>query len=209
MVVYSVYGAGFLTKKKTKRRYIGYTGQFDGRVDWQKKKLPHFMSCCKPETIEYELLEVNVTSKPVALALEALHAARQIARNPSTTRGGLWTSPRRLSSKDMEEIQSVSRCKSLVKVGEPALAFPKGRLNQHLQDVAFEKPSVVGAVAEVVRGAVVTWRAGKRSGTAGSKCRSRQLKCGKLVAGSRKHVRLHRGRKPTLARRRENAKRPS
>ena len=64
MVLYSVYKATFLTKKyKTKRFYIGYTGNAEKRADKLKLGKTFWLSCMLPGSMEMEMLRTGVEGK--------------------------------------------------------------------------------------------------------------------------------------------------
>jgi hypothetical protein len=113
-----------------------------------------------------------------------------------------------LTKTDVEEIREVASCRSLVKVGAIAAARPGGRLAAHSADVRFHRAKSGDDAA--IRGAVVTWSPGARSGGSGSPgnvYRAQQVQAGKLSKSSSKHIRLRRGAAAVANRKRENAKR--
>ena len=84
---YLVYKASYWTKRGTFRTYFGYTRTLDLRRWWHEQKPPAWM---KPRGGDFDLavVERGLQTKEVALACEALHAARAIAANPRQARGG-------------------------------------------------------------------------------------------------------------------------
>ena len=86
---YSVYRARYKTVRGTWRDYIGYTPALDLRLWWHKNKPPAWMRC-RGGQIALSVLESGLVTKAEALACEALHAARAVARAPLVARGGLF-----------------------------------------------------------------------------------------------------------------------
>ena len=149
----------------------------------------------------------NVSTLEVALALEALHAARDIRAEPATARGGPWSLPGRLSADWLAECRTVATFRSLTKLGAYAEANPSSPLGAHLKNVRFEAASAGhDNVGCCIRGALITRKKKSgRSGTPGNVRRKRLLRAMKLKRGSCKHKKAHRGKKPQERRRAETA----
>ncbi len=94
-MLYYIYALTFLSRRGTRREYIGYTRSVDARVAFHKQWPTPF---AKPSGTDFHVrtLEEGIASKECALALEALHAARAILKTPATARGGPWASPKPL-----------------------------------------------------------------------------------------------------------------
>ena len=141
------------------------------------------------EDFHYQVLENNLPSLSAALVAEAMWAARHIVTDPATTRGGPWSSPKPLTESQLELVREVSKvrsCKSLVEISE---RDRRSALYRHLCSLTFaSEPS---ARSHPYRGMFV--RTSSRSGTPGNLCRSRKIFEGRLVKGSRRHKRSHRG----------------
>ena len=161
--------------------------------------------------LDVKVLEEGIDTKAAALAVEALLAARAIARDPRRTRGGPWSQPEPLGAAALVEIRAVAACRSLMSLHGVGAASPQGPLARHLRDLKFAKAADAPTAATVTRGAYVVRVRKKpssgRAGTPGNQCRADQLDRGVLARGSSVHKRLHRGRNPTACRRRETAHR--
>ena len=64
----------------------------DVRKHWHSKKPPAWMKPRKT-ALNFEVVEVGLNTKEDALAAEALHSARALAREPDRARGGPWVKP--------------------------------------------------------------------------------------------------------------------
>ena len=64
----------------------------DVRKHWHSKKPPAWMKPLKT-ALNFEVVEVGLNTKEDALAAEALHSARALAREPDRARGGPWVKP--------------------------------------------------------------------------------------------------------------------
>ena len=208
--MFLVYRVRFTTARGTVRYYVGYT-----RCLAQRRRLlladpPDFLKAMRKKgaQLDIETLEDNVSTKALALALEALHAARAIAENPRCSRGGPWSKVGPLSAVALQEIRRVASCRALMPLHAIAMERPSGALAAHLQDLKFVKASLAPKGAPAVRGACVTKvkKAG-RSGTPGNVCRRNQVRRGTLKPGSARHAQLHRGREPAARRSQEHARR--
>ena len=210
--MFKVYGAEYTTKRGTRRKYIGSTKWLHLREGFLKSKPPAYMRCMDADgKLDVKVLEEGIESKAAALAVEALLAARGIAKDPRRTRGGPWSQPGPLGASALAEIRAVAACRSLVSLSGVAAERPKGPLARHLRDLKFVKAAGAPAEATVTRGAHVVRVRRKpssgRTGTPGNQCRAEQLDRGVFARGSSAHRRLHRGRSPTACRRRETARR--
>jgi hypothetical protein len=204
-MAYCVYRVSFRTQRGTARTYIGYTGCADVRRAYHNSNPPAWLKCKQRESeLKFDVLEDNIPSREAALAVEALFAARAIAAEPDTARGGPWAKPT-LTSDMFLEIQAVSKLRGLISLQSVAHSEPHGRLYRHLRDLRFEDPSDVAAKL-VCRGAHVVKG---RSGTRGNENRKQQLREGKLTRGTPYWRRVKRGRDPNERRAEENRRRPS
>ena len=155
--------------------------------------------------IKYDRLEENVSSLETALALEALHAARDIRAEPATARGGPWSTVK-LSGTSLAECTTVASFRSLCKLGSYVEANTSSVLHEHLRNVRFSAPAGHDDVGCCIRGALITRKKKSgRPGTCGNERRKRLLQKGKLKPNSRKHRRAQRGKKPKQRRRVETA----
>ncbi len=88
-MAYCVYRLRYRTKWNAPRVYIGYTGFGEWRKVWHEVKANSRNVHRDPDCdLEWSVLEDRVESKPLALALEAFHAARAVTAEPSVARGG-------------------------------------------------------------------------------------------------------------------------
>lgn len=188
-VVYLVYLARFVSLLGVVRVYVGHTRSLDVRMTWHKKRPPAWMrarSKKAKDAIQYKILEEGIPTKEMALALEALHAARAVAAEPDLARGGPWSKPT-LPDDWRAEVYSAACCNSLMAMKAVAKAHPSGRLWAHLQDLSFEPAADAPAGVETARGAYVTRkRKSGRSGCTGYASRKRRLE---LSATSPDHLR--------------------
>jgi len=207
--MYSVYLVVFRTLRGTVRQYVGYTGCANLKAAYLLKNPPEFMRPMKREAgaVKLRFLERNVKSKGAALALEALHAARAIAKAPKLARGGPWSSSKALGGDALVTIRAVAACRSLVAVSGIAADDLDGALSRHLRNLEFVRPAVAPRGSPVVRGAVV--RKASRSGTPGNARRKALVRGGKLKRDSSRLKQLHRGRDPTARRQLETSRRPA
>ena len=207
MAPYSVYEASFVTQRGTSRSYIGMTGWWDLRLGFMKTDPPAFMKPMRLEGADLRVREVtaNIPSKPVAIVLEAMLAARAIAKAPRQTRGGPWSQPGPLGPAALEEIRRVARCRTLMAVAAVAEQHPHGPLWKHVCGLQFTKAADAPRSSPIVRGAFVC--KAKVPGTPGNLCRKRQMRKCVLKRGSPKHKIFHRGRNLASCRRRETARR--
>ena len=208
-VMFSVYQARYVTTRGTLRDYLGYTGCVDQRVGFLKGSPPAFMRAMAEANAELKVkvLESGLATKAAARAVEALLAARAIAKAPRHTRGGPWSKPGPLGVAVLAEVRAVASCRSLVALAAVAEEFPGGPLWRHLRDLKFARAAVAPRGADTVRGAYVYKP--KKSGTPGNTSRRRRLTQGKLKRGTLAHQRSHRGRDPTACRQRETGRRPA
>jgi hypothetical protein len=212
MVLYTVYKASFRTKRNTKRCYVGYTGDTPRREYALKKPGPYQPVWCQAvcDSLDFEELAVNIPSKTAAKALEALLAAKEIARAPLSSRGGPWTWLR-LSAQDRQEVKAVAACQSLKELFAVSPDFPGGHLQQHLQDLRFCCPSKAqssGSRSRAAMPAVLTTcrkQFGQvlkgRSGTRVSGATGHEARCARgLKYGSQEFALAKWGAKPKEAR---------
>ena len=219
--MYTVYLATCLTGRGTLRTYVGKTKRMDVREAYLQATPPGFCKCKRSGTaLDVRSLETNLGSNAVALAVEALHAARAIAKSPDTARGGPWASKSSLSAAALEDVRAVAKCRSLMAVAAVAERRKESALWRHLKNLRFQKPTDASPGVSAVRGACVTVRkksgpsgpsgpSGRSgpSGTPGNQQRRNLVRHGVLKEGSVKHTRLHRGREPAARRRLETARR--
>ena len=135
------------------------------------------------------ILESNLPSKAVALVAEALHAARQVSKNPTTARGGPWSSPRKLTTEQLNNVRQVSKLRSTSSLFELATNDRRSSLHKHLSDLSFSGEHSPEATA--YKGGYV--RMSNRSGTRGNACRKDRVRRGVYVQGDKDHKRSHRG----------------
>ena len=160
-------------------------------------------SCTSSKDFEYDVLEWNLPSRAAALVSEALWAARLIAKSPCVTRGGPWSSPKRLTRTQLDTIAEVAKVRSTSVLAEIAKTDQRSALYRHLRNLSF---FVEGSCqTDLYRG--MHLRMSSRSGTPGNVCRKRRIHEGSLVQGSRAHRRSHRGRKPKVRRAQETLNR--
>lgn len=175
--IYLIYAVSFVTRKGTKRTYVGYTPSLDLRRFWHRQKPPAWMKAAgKTAVFKYEILEDGIPSKCAALAAEALWAARRIWRHPDLVRGGPWVKPT-LTPDMLSEICTVAACKAFMTLSSLADANPAGLLHKHLQDLAFSGNT------DAFRGADIVWgknRSGS-TGEPGNQSRKKQLARGILA----------------------------
>ena len=141
------------------------------------------------EDFHHQVLETNLPSLSAALVAEAMWAARHIVKDPATRRGGPWSFPKPLTESQLELVREVSKvrvCKSLVEISE---RDRRSALYRHLCSLNFGSEPCESS--HLYRGMFV--RTSSRSGTPGNLCRSRKIFEGRLVKGSRRHKRSHRG----------------
>ena len=191
MVIYKVYRVKFRTLRGTWREYVGHTRSLDLRQYWAEKEPPPPLRCRDLNVeLNYVVLVDDIPSKEMALALEALYAARAMVAEPFTVRGGPW-SKWTLSEEQWQEARAAARCRSLLALNNLGEANPKGFLHHHLRDLEFLKPSDAPANSVVTRGAVV--RKKSSSGPCGSQYRKAAVKRGVLKRPSGHFTQLKRG----------------
>ena len=199
---YCVYRARYKTVRGTWRDYIGYTPALDLRLWWHKNKPPAWMRCRGGE-IALSVLENGLVTKAEALACEALHAARAVARAPLVARGGPFVRPT-LPAGALEEAVAVAKCRNFNSLFAQAEASPGSLLSKHLKGLDFT-PAKHCMFARVYRGGHVERK--KKSGTTGYMSRKSQLDRGVLKKPSAKLERLRRGTNPKERRADEQKKR--
>ena len=161
--------------------------------------------------IKYKVLEEGIATKELALALEALHAARAVLSEPDSARGGPWSKPT-LPDDWREEVTSAAACRALASLNKVAMAHPSGRLFRHLKDLAFVSADDAPKSAAIARGScAMRARRGGRSGGTGWSSRQRRLRLptsnpNHLRKGTRKHTRLQRGIQAKANRAKETAR---
>ena len=144
----------------------------------------------KTETLRYKRLEGGITSKAVALGLEAIHAARQMLKDPRGCRGGPW--PRPTLPPDWRALaKRVAACRSLLTLNGIADECIGGRLDRHSKDARFAADPE--ATPNAIRGAKYSAAKSNKSGVPGNVTRKRQLQRGDYARGSERHLRLKRG----------------
>ncbi len=169
--MYSVYLKVFKTKKhKTKRSYIGYTGNIDVRAMRQIGDPPAWQKCLMSGSERFYILEEELPNRPTARALEALHAARAISKTPKVARGGPWLRPT-LHEGFEQEVTEVAKCRTLKSIFKLADRNPAGRLAQHLQGLSFDS----SGDGQPVRGGFVKQNRSGPSGVSRNKYRKKQV----------------------------------
>jgi hypothetical protein len=145
---YAVYRATFKTKKKTKRVYVGSSCSTTDREQSLQKPGKYQPLWLRAGCADLDIKEMvfDLGSKPVAEAIEAMVAGREIEAHPKITRGGPWLL-KELSKLDRSEMKAVSGCSSLQNLFEIAKQFPGGHLDEHLRNVKFTSLSMKTAVA--------------------------------------------------------------
>ena len=126
----------------------------------------------------YDVIEKDIGSRAEARAAEALYAARMIAKDPQTARGGPWVKPT-LTAKMMKEVHQAAVVRTWLSLEAVAAATPGGLLFKHLRDLDFT------ADTGASRGARVVVKK-RRSGTPGHlRTPSSKKQCPKYVGGSK------------------------
>ena len=203
--MYSVYQARFETKRGVVRTYIGYTGRMDVRMAFHVAEPPKWLKCQSGGELEYKILEGGIGSKGLAVAAEALHAARAVAAEPAVARGGPWAKPT-LKKEWLRELHAAASLRSLHRLRALAEESPGGPLDRHLRDLCFVPASEALQGAAVCRGAAACRF--RRSGTCGNRSRRNQLAKGTLKRGTARWKRLKRGADVAARRGVEQARRP-
>ena len=144
-----MYKLSYLTQAGWPHVYIGYTGDADWRKVWHKVK-PNAWNQYRAEDSELAWVELEQThDKSVALALEAFHAARAVAAEPASSRGGPWSRPT-LTKAMLQEARLASGM-TLAAMFAYARDNPEGGLGRHLKDLSYE-PSRKSGARNVARG---------------------------------------------------------
>ena len=139
MVLYSVYKARFLTRRGTGRSYVGFIGNASRREDRLQLGEVVWLKPMRPGSLTLEVLHEDLAAKSVALAQEALAAAKAIHADPDHVRGGPWLSLR-LSKANKAEVAAVAKCKDLASLPQVAAELgPRSRLAMHLKELKFER----------------------------------------------------------------------
>jgi len=139
---YKVYKLSYLTQAGWPHVYIGYTGDADWRKVWHKVK-PNAWNQYRAEDSELAWVELEQThDKSVALALEAFHAARAVAAEPASSRGGPWSRPT-LTKAMLQEARLASGM-TLAAMFAYARDNPEGGLGRHLKDLSYEPSRNLG-----------------------------------------------------------------
>ena len=116
-------------------------------------------------------------------------AARHIVTDPTTTRGGPWSSLKPLRESQLQQVRQVATVRCSERLVEISEEDRRSALYKHLCSLIFAfEPS---ADSHLYRGMFV--RTSSRSGTPGNRCRAQRIRDGTLVQGSRRHKRSHRG----------------
>ena len=145
-------------------------------------------------SLRYDVLEDCINCKGLALALEAIHAARHILKSPKTCRGGPWQQVK-LSPGWQSLARRVASCRSPSSVAALGEELPESDLQKHLLDYEFAPKAIASHTsARTVRCASVRH---PRSGPPGNVTRKGQLALGEYARGSIKHVQLKRGLPPS------------
>ena len=151
MVLYSVYKARFLTKRGTGRSYVGFTGNASRREDRLQLGEVAWLKAMRPGSLTLEVLHEDLATKAVALAQEALTAAKAIHADPDHVRGGPWLDLR-LGAASKAEVAAVAKCQTLASLTQVAAELgPRSRLAMHLKELEFERvASSTGSGAKAV-----------------------------------------------------------
>ena len=191
-MTFTVYRLRYSTKWNTTRTYIGYTGQGVWRNVWHEIKSNHWNKYRDPGSqLEWKELETNVASKPLALALEAFHAARAVHAEPEAARGGPYSRPT-LTKLHLQELAMVCRMR-MVAMMAYAQEYPESALALHLGDLSYKTGRQAHGMP-VARGvAVVRKKQSGPSGGTGSASRKSQILRGIFKKPSAHNTRLHRG----------------
>lgn len=203
--MYIVYLATYMTLLGTVRQYIGHTRRIDARRHYHSTKPPAWMKP-KKEELKFKTLEAGLRTKGDALAAEALHAARAIARAPGLARGGPWVKPE-LPVGALAEAQAASRVRSFSQLFKMAEENPAGLLAKHLEDLEFVPADPSAARGSSRRGSVARKKKSGKSGCSGHQSRKAQLERGDLHLGTPYLERLRRGKDLALRRAAEQMKR--
>ena len=149
MVRYCVYKARFVTKRGTGRSYVGFTGNASRREDRLQLREVAWLKPLRPGSLTLEVLHEDLATKSVALAQEALAAAKAIHADPDHVRGGPWLDLR-LSKANKAEVAAVAKCRALASLPRVAAELgPQSRLAMHLKDLKFERAaSSIGSRAK-------------------------------------------------------------
>ena len=151
---YSVYSLTFRhLRKDLKRRYIGITGVKSNqtarsallcRKGWHEAQPVAWLKGFAPGSLQVSACVTGLPTLDVALAEEALVAARQYCHfGPEVVRGGAWVR-RVLSRGDEVELAAAGACEDRDAVKKLAKTFPAGSLSKHLANEAFTRPQRSG-----------------------------------------------------------------
>lgn len=148
MVQYLVYKASFLTKKGSRRVYVGMTTNAGARERALQKPGRLQPAWCNPIAHDLELQEVvlGVDSRVAALVLEAIVAAQRIHGSPKLARGGPWCRPT-LTARDGNEISAVAAGSDSRAVVQVLQQYPEGSLSQHVGNVKVKAQEPSSAAA--------------------------------------------------------------
>ena len=209
MVSYLVYLVTGKTSRGTGRGYVGFTRSLDVRKHFHRlQSKPCWMRPWLGET-EYVVLREGLENKAVALAEEAILAAKAILQKPCQVRGGPWSSPKPLSETQLDQVRRVSLCSSLVELKQLVGEDSRTALARHLLDLDFCSQELPSAAPEVM----VRLPRSSRSGTPGNEMRKRLKREKRHLLGTKRfQERLknaHRGKDPSKRRALETEKRPS
>jgi len=143
---------------------VGFTGNASRREDRLQLGEVDWLKPMRPGSLTLEVLHEDLATESVALAQEALAAAKAIHADPGHVRGGPWLSPRRLSKANLAEVAAVATCQALASLPQVAAELgPRSRLAMHLKDLKFESAaSSTGSEARAVE-QVRKCRSGTRS----------------------------------------------
>lgn len=163
---------------------------------YHKQKPPYWLRCASKSAkkrLRYKVLEDNIPTLELALASEAIHAARSISAEPTIARGGPW-SKKTLNSEMIHECHQVATISSVMQLQKLASQNPEGRLARHLADLTFERASEAPNGTPTHRGAyVVKKRKSGQSGVPGNATRKRLLREKRLRRGTDEWRRAKRG----------------
>ena len=150
MMNYTVYRARFRTERDVFREYFGHAGNVACREDKLGLGGVAWTRTMQKGSLDLEEIRSNIKSLPVALAIEAIEAAKAIEGDPLHVRGGPWLSIGPIHAAHWLEIQMVAKCKSLLDLGPIADELGTGsRLSEHLRNVQFSLPPSSSSTSRV------------------------------------------------------------
>ena len=114
------------------------------RKGWHEAQPVAWLKGFAPGSLQVSACVTGLPTLDVALAEEALVAARQYCHfGPEVVRGGAWVR-RVLSRGDEVELAAAGACEDRDAVKKLAKTFPAGSLSKHLANEAFTRPQRSG-----------------------------------------------------------------